>query len=134
MTGFSLDTRSAKNSQRGSSLGSVFLLSSHWVRRFFIDPSAGFSFSTLVKFGRFFHRQYQQSSSPQSGNKNNQQKVLQSALSEVTKKKRQGKGDKEEVTRRNPSLCNSRARSRRIAGDLSSWHGERRGACMVVDH
>ena len=58
-TGLAMDSTSVKDSQRGSSLGSVFFLSSHWVRRFFIDPSAGFSFPTLVKVGRFFHRQYQ---------------------------------------------------------------------------
>ena len=51
---------------------------------------------------------------------------------EATRKRRQGRGDKEEVTRRNPSQCGSRARSRRVAGDLSSWRGERRGACMVA--
>ena len=54
-------------------------------------------------------------------------------MSEATKKRRQGRGDKEEVTRRNPSQCGSKARSRRVAGDLSSWRGERCwGACMVV--
>ena len=38
------------------------------------------------------------------------------------------------MTRRNLSQCGYRARSRRKAGDLSSWRGERREACMVVDH
>ena len=48
---------------------------------------------------------------------------------EATRKRRQGRGDKEEATRRNPSQCGSRARSRRVAGDLSPWRRERRGAC-----
>ena len=47
----------------------------------------------------------------------------------ATRKRRQGRGDKEEATRRNPSQCGSRARSRRVAGDLSPWRRERRGAC-----
>ena len=50
-------------------------------------------------------------------------------------KKRAKWGNKEEAIRRNPSQCGSRARNRRVAGDLSPWRGERcRGACMVVDH
>ena len=52
---------------------------------------------------------------------------------EATRKRRQRRGNKEEATKRNLSQCGSRARSRRVAGDLSPWHGERcRGACMVV--
>ena len=45
--------------------------------------------------------------------------------SEATKKRRQGGIRVSAVLR---------AKSRRVAGDLSSWRGERRGACMVVDH
>ena len=54
---------------------------------------------------------------------------------EVTRKRWQGRGDKEEVTRRNSSQCGSRARIRRVAGDLSPWRGECCwGAYMVVDY
>ena len=50
-------------------------------------------------------------------------------------KKRAKWGNKEEAIRRNPSQFGSGARSRRIAGDLSPWRGERcRGVCMVVEH
>ena len=71
----------------------------------------------------------QRSSSPQSKNEDNQQNALRSAPCEATRKKQQGRGNKEEVTRRNPSQCGSRVKSRRVAGDLSSWRGEHRGAC-----
>ena len=63
------------------------------------------------------------------------QDTLRSAPSEATKKRRQRRSDKEEVTKRNPSQCSSKPRSRRVVGDLSPWHGRRcRGAGMVVDH
>ena len=38
-------------------------------------------------------------------------------------------GNKEDATRRNPSQYGFRVRSRRIAGDLFSWHRKRWGAC-----
>ena len=54
---------------------------------------------------------------------------------EATRKRQQGRGDKEEVTRKNPSQYDSGARSRRVVGDLFPWRGERcREACMVVDY
>ena len=43
-------------------------------------------------------------------------------------------GNKEEAIRRNSSQCDSRARSRRVARDLSSWRGECQGACIVVNY
>ena len=36
------------------------------------------------------------------------------------------KGDKAEATKKNPSQCGFRARSRQVVGDLSLWRGERR--------
>ena len=81
------------------------------------------------------HQVSQKSSSPQSGNEGDRQDALRSAPSEAKKKRRQGRGDKEQATKRNPNQCGYRARSKRVAGDLSPWHGERyRGACIVVDH
>ena len=44
-------------------------------------------------------------------------------------KKRAKWGNKEEAIRKNPSQCDSRARSRRVVGDLSPWRKERREAC-----
>ena len=43
-------------------------------------------------------------------------------------------GNKKEATKRNPSQCSSKARSRRVAEDLSPWRREYRGASMIVDH
>ena len=49
--------KAKKHEPRGSSLGSVFLLSSHWVRRFFINPNLSvFPFVYCYLFqGFFFH-------------------------------------------------------------------------------
>ena len=67
----------------------------------------------------------QQPSSPPNESEDDQRKdVLRSASSEVTRKRRQGGIRVSAVLR---------ARSRRVAGDLSPWRKERcRGACMVV--
>ena len=78
----------------------------------------------------------QQSSSPQNGNKDDQQEALRSAPR--CARRRAKRGDKEEATkkRRQGGIRVSavlRARSRRVAGDLSLWRRERRGACIVVD-
>ena len=54
---------------------------------------------------------------------------------EARQRRRQGRGNKEEATRRSPSQCSSRVRSRRVAGDLSPWRREYcQGACMIVDY
>ena len=42
------------------------------------------------------------------------------------------RGDKEETTKKSLSQCSFRAQSRRVAGDLSPWRGECRGACMMA--
>ena len=49
-------------------------------------------------------------------------------------KKRAKWGDKKEVTKWNPSQRGSRARSRRVAGDVFLWLREHWGAYIVVDH
>ena len=82
------------------------------------------------------HHQWlgRQSSPPSlsSRNKDDQQDALRSAPRRARRAKR---GDKKEATRKNPSQCSLRARSRRIAGDLSLWRGERcREACIIVDY
>ena len=64
----------------------VFVFSFHWVRRFFIDLSADFSPCFYYLFQGFFYWQYQQSSSLQSGNKDDQQKTLQSMSNKATRK------------------------------------------------
>ena len=47
-----------------------------------------------------------------------------SAPSEATRKRRQKRSDKEEMTRRNPSPCGSKARNQRVVGNLSLWRKE----------
>ena len=46
-------TKPRSSKPRGSSLGSVFLLSSHWVRRFFIDQSCRFFPLFIICFKGF---------------------------------------------------------------------------------
>ena len=62
----------------------------------------------------------QQSSSPQSESEGDRQDAL---------RRRAKWSNKEEVTRRNLSQCDPRARSQWVAGDLFSWRKERRRAC-----
>ena len=48
-------TKPRSSKPRGSSLGSVFFLSSHWVRRFFINQSCRFFPLFVICFKGFFH-------------------------------------------------------------------------------
>ena len=72
----------------------------------------------------------QRPSSPQPKSEDDRQNALRSAPSEVLKKKRQGRGNKEEATRKRQQggiriSVVLRARSWRGAGDLSLWRKER---------
>ena len=72
---------------------------------------------------------------PQSVNQTKAKTTSERTRYETRQVRRQRRGNKEEATRRSPSQCGSRVRSRRVAGNLSPWRGERcRGARMVVDH
>ena len=86
------------------------------------------------------HHQWldEQPSSPSlpSGFKDDRQAALRSAARGARRAKR---GDKKKATRKRRQggirvSAVLRARSRRVAGDLSPWRREHRGACMVVDY
>ena len=68
----------------------------------------------------------------QAKNEDKRQDTLRSAPRRASRRAK--RGNKEEAIKKNPSQCSSKARSWRVAGNLSPWRKKCWRAYMVVDH